>query len=105
MKLRTGLILSAVLAGGVLVLAPTNASAQEPKDNMYTRSATLYLSQAQTQPDPEEKRQRYMEALDVSRQGIEKSVKPPGYRPTIRRSRPSTPATPMRPSRSSNGPT
>ena len=71
MKLRTGLILSAVLAGGVLVLAPTNASAQEPKENMFTRSATLYLSQAQTQADPEERRQRYVEALNVSRDGIE----------------------------------
>jgi tetratricopeptide (TPR) repeat protein len=72
MKLRTGLVLSAVVAGGTLAWAPADASAQtEPKDNMWTRSATLYLSQAQSNPNPEEKRQRYEEALNVSMEGIE----------------------------------
>lgn len=81
MAVRTGLILSALVAGGVVMLAPARASAQqEPKDNMWTRSATLYLSQARTNPSPEEKRQRFEEALKVSREGIEKEPdNPQGY--------------------------
>lgn len=81
MKLRTGVVLTAVFAGGALALAPTQASAQsEPKDNMWTRSATLYLSQAQSNPNPEEKQDRYQEALNVSLEGIENQPdNPQGY--------------------------
>lgn len=80
MSVRTGFVLSALVAGGVLAASPEGASAQEPKDNMWTRSATLYLTQARSNPNPEEKRQRFQEALQTSREGIENEPEnPQGY--------------------------
>jgi len=72
MMLRTRLILAAFVAGGALATVPAAAATQqEPEDNMWTRSATLYLSQAQSNPNPEQKQARYQEALDAAREGIE----------------------------------
>lgn len=43
----------------------------EPSDNIYTRSAELYLNRARQNTIIEEKRQRFQEALDAAIQGIQ----------------------------------
>lgn len=90
MKPRHGLVLLAALAVGAC--APPSSSnggggeaaepaaapnldelpqGTEPSDNMYTRSAGLYLRRAHQNPDVEEKRQRFQEALEAAINGIE----------------------------------
>lgn len=43
----------------------------EPSDNMHTRSANLYLDRARGQSDPETKRERFQQALEAAREGIQ----------------------------------
>lgn len=67
-----------VMATLGLVSSPAVATAQEdcvgdkPKGGMYVSSAELYLSRARTNPNPEDKRKLYQEAVDVLRDGFEK---------------------------------
>lgn len=46
------------------------ALAQKPSNNMWTRSAALYLDRAQNNPRPEDKRELYQQALEASLEGI-----------------------------------
>ena len=67
----TRVILSLGLVG--LVYAGTGAGealAQKPSNNMWTRSAALYLDRAQNNPDPEDKQELYRQALEASLEGI-----------------------------------
>ncbi|HUH12570.1 MAG TPA: tetratricopeptide repeat protein, partial [Longimicrobiales bacterium] len=64
-------ILSLGLLG--LVYAGTGAGealAQKPSNNMWTRSAALYLDRAQANPNPEGKLDLYRQALEASLEGI-----------------------------------
>ena len=87
MKVRVGIVLAAsaaIAAGGCAAsggggasetVGPAGAGAlvssgTPPRDNTYTRSAALYLSRAQQNPDPSERRQRFQEALTASIDGI-----------------------------------
>lgn len=65
------LLLACLLAGA---LFPTAASAQKqrkPSNNMWTRSARLYLDRARTNPRFEEKQELYRQALEAIQKGIE----------------------------------
>jgi tetratricopeptide (TPR) repeat protein len=89
MKVRLGLVLAtAVLISGtgcatgaseagVSSAAPSTISGQllpegiRPRDNTHTRSADLYLTQAQTAATDEDAEQRFQQALEAARAGIE----------------------------------
>lgn len=91
MNLRNGLVLAAALVVGACA-APSSSSSggggesaepaaapsmdelprgTEPSDNLYTRSASLYLRQARSNPNVEEKQLRFREALEASINGIQ----------------------------------
>lgn len=71
-RARPSGILALLLAcslGGALF--PAAASAQrKPSNNMWTRSARLYLDRAQTNPRFDEKRDLYLQALEAIKNGI-----------------------------------
>lgn len=69
MNRLTGLLL-ALLVGALLV--PESATAQRrPSNNVWTRSARLYLDRARTNPRPEEQRALFQQALDATLEGIQ----------------------------------
>ncbi len=69
MSRLTGVLL-ALLVGAMFL--PEDAVAQRrPSNNMWTRSAKLYLDRARTNPRPEEKRALYQQALEAALEGIE----------------------------------
>src|SRR5690606_33160669 len=64
-----GLLLACSLGGA---LFPTAANAQKrPANNMWTRSARLYLDRARGNPRLEERRDLYRQALEAIKNGIE----------------------------------
>jgi tetratricopeptide (TPR) repeat protein len=63
-----GLLLTSLLAGA---LFPAAASGQRrPSNNMWTRSAALYLDRAQKNPRADEKRELLLQALEAVKEGI-----------------------------------
>jgi tetratricopeptide (TPR) repeat protein len=95
MKVRLGLVLAAavIISGtgcatgaseaGVSPAAPTGLGGQilpegiRPRDNTHTRSADLYLTQAQTAATEEDAERRFQQALDASLAGIEQDPQNP----------------------------
>lgn len=73
MNRDTRVILSLGLLGLALTLGPgvAEVEAQKPSNNMWTRSAALYLDRAQNNPRPEAKRELYQQALEASLEGIQ----------------------------------
>jgi tetratricopeptide (TPR) repeat protein len=91
MKARTGLAFLAGLAliaggcassgtsgagaagagGDIVVGGRTLAEGISPRDNANTRSAQLYLSQAQASDDPAVRQERFQQALEAAQQGME----------------------------------
>jgi tetratricopeptide (TPR) repeat protein len=67
-----GLIL-AVVVGGMLL--PVTAEAQRgsarPSNDMWTRSAALYLDRARNNPRPDEKRELWQQALEAALEGTQ----------------------------------
>lgn len=73
---------SAGLALALLVALPLGVRAQgtKPSQNMFTRSAALYLDQAKKATHPEDKPKIYQKALDQALQSIDKDAgNPAGY--------------------------
>jgi tetratricopeptide (TPR) repeat protein len=73
---------SAGLALALLVALPLGARAQgtKPSQNMFTRSAALYIDQAKKASHPEDKPKIYQKALDQALQSIDKDAgNPAGY--------------------------
>ena len=70
---RSSGVLALLLACSLVgALFPTAASAQRrPSNNMWTRSARLYLDRARVNPRFEEKRDLYRQALEAIKKGIE----------------------------------
>ena len=65
-----GLLLTSLLAGA---LFPAAASGQRrPSNNMWTRSAALYLDRAQKNQRPDEKHELLLQALEAVKEGIER---------------------------------
>lgn len=88
LALLAGLIVSVgacASGGGGAPPAPTAGAegleeGTPPSDNVHTRSAALYLVQAQRNPNLEEKRQRYEEGLQAALAGVENDPgNPKGY--------------------------
>jgi hypothetical protein len=55
---------STVLVAAAAVLAPAAAEAQKPSNNMHTRSAETYLSQAEREPVIADKNEFLKKALE-----------------------------------------
>jgi tetratricopeptide (TPR) repeat protein len=68
---RSSRIILAVVA--VLATVPGTLWAQRPSNNVHTRSAALYLSRAREQPNPEEKRALYQQALEAALEGTQRT--------------------------------
>lgn len=84
MKVRNGLALAASLMMGVGACASAGgggaADGTEPRDNEYTATATLMLSQAQNAEADSVAEDRYRQALDASLEGIQAdSTNPQSY--------------------------
>jgi tetratricopeptide (TPR) repeat protein len=95
MKVRLGLVLAAAAMfsgtgcatgaseAGVSPAAPITLEGQllpegiRPRDNTHTRSADLYLTQAQTAATDEDAEQRFQQALDAAHAGIEQDPENP----------------------------
>jgi tetratricopeptide (TPR) repeat protein len=95
MKARLGLVLAvaAMISGtgcatgtseaGVSPAAPVTLGGQllpegiRPRDNTHTRSADLYLTQAQTAATDEDAERRFQQALDAAHAGIEEDPENP----------------------------
>ena len=96
MKFQLGVVLAAsvvIVAGGCAAGSGSGGEASDtpmppgveqgvpPRDNMFTRTAALNLSQAMQNADPEGRRQRYRDALAASLEGIESQPgNPQSYR-------------------------
>ena len=94
MKFQLGVLLAAgmvIVAGGCAAgsgggggdvpLPPGMEEGVPPRDNMFTRTATLALSQAMQNPDSAERAARYQDALTASLEGIENQpTNPQSYR-------------------------
>ena len=83
MKFQLGVVLAAstvIVAGGCAAgsgggaadtpLPPGVEQGVPPRDNMFTRTAALALSQAMQNADPSERAARYQDALQASLEGI-----------------------------------
>ena len=96
MKFQLEVVLAAsvvIVAGGCAAGSGSSGEASDtpmppgveqgvpPRDNMFTRTAALNLSQAMQNADPEGRQQRYRDALAASLEGIESQPgNPQSYR-------------------------
>ncbi|MBI4545420.1 MAG: tetratricopeptide repeat protein [Gemmatimonadetes bacterium] len=66
MNQPTGFVLALVVMATLLPGAAHGQKGKKPSNNMWTRSASLYLQRARENPRPEEKRALYQEALTAA---------------------------------------
>ena len=57
-----------------LLLGPVAANAQKPSNTLQTRSANLYLDQAEKSQAPEDKQRFFKQALDMALEGVQKNA-------------------------------